>query len=118
MKSTFIIVVFMISLPACSNKNAHGEFYVKNRICDKLWQEMYVVVQGNTFGTATYSDYLTDSINFRVYIGECDEYSSYSYDCSGDSIIVEKFKHVENRKQLVKTWVLSLSNLREDHKFE
>ena len=117
-QSASIILGMMIVFLACNNSKQPRELFVKDKICDHLWREKYKMVQGSTFSTAQYSDYLTDSVNFRVYVGDHDEYSSFSYECSGDSIVVKKFKHLESqKKELARTSVLSLINLRKRHNF-
>ncbi len=51
-----------------------------------LFVEVYNV---NPFGVN--ADYLTDSINFRKYIGDWDEeHEEYLYNCKGDSIYIKK----------------------------
>lgn len=56
-------------------------------VCDgKLYVEIFRIVPigGDT-------DYLTDSANFRIYIGSCDpEQTTYTYNCEGDSVIIKE----------------------------
>src|ERR1700683_980176 len=54
-------------------------------ICDKLYVEVY-----NVNPAGVYSEYLTDSLSFRLYVGKIDfESERYLYHCSGDSIAIE-----------------------------
>jgi hypothetical protein len=57
------------------------------QVCDKrLFVEVF-----ETNPAGVYSDYLTDSVSFRKYIGDCDEeHDWYSYTCSRDSINILK----------------------------
>ena len=58
-----------------------------SKVCNKnLFVEVYTV---NPAGVN--ADYLTDSVNFRKYIGDWDdEHENYSYSCKGDSIYIMK----------------------------
>jgi hypothetical protein len=53
------------------------------------------VSSGGAWSAELYKDYLTDSTNFRLYIGEHNEDANFDYHCSGDSIIVRGFKWEE-----------------------
>lgn len=71
------------------------------------------------------AQYLTDSVNFRVYLGTYDDENGYIY-CKihGDNIYVEKREHGKGSspqwdtlKVVVRT-MYSLKELRKQHKFE
>jgi len=56
-----------------------------------LYAEGYLSFGMGAWGRDLYSVYLTDSSHFRVYIGDFDEENErFEYDCSGDSVYVEK----------------------------
>ena len=56
------------------------------KVCDNLYVEEFIV---NPAGVA--ADYLTDSTNFRLYVGNWDtDHENFSYACRGDSIVIEK----------------------------
>jgi hypothetical protein len=64
-----------------------------------------------------YTNYLTDSTNFRIYIGQFDpEQTAYFYACKGDSIIVEKYDKGRElgyaKQETLWTKVYSLEDLR------
>ena len=58
-----------------------------SKVCNaRLYVEVY---EANSWGLD--ADYLTDSINFKKYIGDWDEeHETYRYHCAGDSIYVMK----------------------------
>jgi hypothetical protein len=56
-----------------------------------LYAEGYLSFGMGAWGRDLYSVYLTDSSHFRVYIGDFDEENErFEYDCSADSVHVEK----------------------------
>jgi glycine/serine hydroxymethyltransferase len=78
----FTLILIGFSFIGCVKK------YKRNaKVCDgKLFVEIFNV---NPAGVD--SHYLTDSLNFRVYIGKFDnEHENFHYFCRGDSIIIEK----------------------------
>ena len=77
----FIVILCTLFL-GCEKKYKYTA-----KVCDKkLFVEVYEV---NPFGVD--ADYLTDSVNFRKYIGNSDaEHEDYSYTCSGDSVHILK----------------------------
>ncbi len=79
---TVCALLLCIALTNCTKK-----YKFTAKVCDKnLFVEVFNV---NTFGVD--ADYLTDSVNFRKYIGDFDyEHENYSYACKGDSIFIIK----------------------------
>lgn len=73
---------------------------------------------GGAWSAEKYDDYLTDSTDFRLYIGSHDEYGSYEYDCVGDTIIIRKYSHSEEGRKLTDTKNFSLSALKQEHEFK
>ena len=71
------------------------------QICNcSLYIESYTVfAEGGAVGGVMRSDYLTDSINFRRYIGTFDEaHEKYFYVCKGDSVYAQKTVFEEDAK--------------------
>ena len=117
MKVSFLIGLMALTallFVACEKK-----YTLTGKIChDSLYVEVFQV---NPFGE--YSEYLTDSTNFRVFIGIFDpENNGYTYSCNGDSIIV--WKHTLGYKssdQITKTLskdVYSIRELRKQHSID
>ena len=93
-------------------------------ICEK---NLYV----EDYGTPTGIDasYLTDSINFRIFIGQYDQnYNFFDYSCKGDSIIVETWDIEQDMShpldasksssKLVERKSYSLSQLKREKKYD
>ncbi len=56
-----------------------------------------MIFSWGAYSADIYSDYLTDSINFRIYVGKHDQDINYFYHCSNDSIsIIKLFKNSHN----------------------
>lgn len=81
----------MCLLFSCKNKNDKGDYKRTVPICNNLYIEVYRTFSSGAFGSDLVDDYLTDSTNFRLRIGNYDEYyGSYYYHCHIDSITIEK----------------------------
>ncbi len=104
----------------CSTKKSKKKFFGSNIVCNNLIREKYVVGSWGALSAETYSDYLTDSINFRVYIGTHDEDENFEYDCSNDSIYVIRLsiKGIEKAKVIDTSKIYSLSELKRERIFE
>lgn len=80
-----IIVILCFSFISCYKK-----YILTRNICaNSLYAEFY---ETNPAGVD--ACYITDSINFRYFIGSFDpELANYRFKCFGDSIWVEKLQH-------------------------
>lgn len=86
------------------------------KICgNKLFVESF---ETNPMGIE--ADYLTDSVNFRMYVGKIDaEHEDYVYICNQDSLIIYKYgmKQMDTGRRILETRVFSISKLKSDKKF-
>lgn len=66
------------------------------------------------------SDYITDSLNFRMYVGKFDsDHEVFNYRCMGDSIVIRKFAQLDmSGMKVIKTEIFSLNDLKAAKKFE
>jgi hypothetical protein len=89
----FIVIFFSFFLIGCYKKYS--------RTIAGCNKNLFVEVYKNNAIDVAY-DYLTDSSNFRMYVGKFDyEHGYYRYNCQGDSLeISETFegKVINNRK--------------------
>lgn len=87
------------------------------RVCnDKLYVEVFNI---NPAGVDC--DYLTDSTNFRLYVGRWDnEHENFTYSCSGDTIVIEKIGivNVEGKFQILDKKIYNLQSLKKGKIFE
>ena len=83
---TKIVLVSLASILISSCFRTH-KYELTWKVCDSnLFVEVYEV---NSFGLK--AQYLTDSLNFKKYIGDWDdEHEHYSYTCIGDSVYIMK----------------------------
>ena len=90
-KFGFIIIVALIFISSCGSDKKHKYAFTTDICGGNLYVETFTVFGQGAFGADLYEDYLTDSSNFRIYIGEVDSGAeSYNYQCSNDSIIINK----------------------------
>src|ERR1035437_2926858 len=90
-KYYYIFIVFFFFL-CCNNKYQRGDYKRTVRVCNDMFIETYRTFGGGAWGSDLVDDYFTDSINFRVRIGNTDEYyGGFYYHCNNDSMIIEEF---------------------------
>ena len=87
------------------------------KVCDgKFYVEVYNI---NLAGVD--ADYLTDTLNFRLYVGKWDnEHENFTYSCTNDSILIEKIGIVDStgKFQVLEKRVYSLKELKKNKVFE
>ncbi|OQP38771.1 hypothetical protein A4H97_18815 [Niastella yeongjuensis] len=117
---TAVIILFgVILIISCIDKKSKKELFVKRSVCNNIWREKYLVSSGGAHSAELYSDYITDSVNFRVYIGSHDEYGGFDYNCNGDSLFVRKvMNNDDGSASIIDSSIFRLSVLRKEHKFE
>jgi hypothetical protein len=116
-KSVFVLNFFLLIFifQSCMNDRNKKRFKWTDVICNQLYVESYVIISKGTEGAERLSQYLTDSVNFRIHIGNIVQGRDYnSYECSGDSIIIRRkiYGEVENSK------IYSIKSLKSERKFE
>ena len=121
MKNNLTYLTLLILLLNCCSYKSKIRLELSVEVCNKLYVEAFNVFGSGAFGGDLISDYLTDSTNFRIYIGTFDNADfGYAYKCKGDSIIVKKINLVTNdsNKKIIETRVFSLSKLKKEKIFE
>jgi hypothetical protein len=89
-----------------------------------LYAEYYNVYDQGAWGTGLSSEYLTDSLNFRKYLGVYDDEDEHiSISCKGDSIIITKtglkFISIQwSKPMILERKVYSLRELKGNHDFD
>jgi len=82
-KFSTLVIMMLFSLFFTSCKKYESTI----AICDK---KLFVEIYKNKFIDVAY-DYLTDSSNFRIYIGKFDyEHGYYRYNCQNDSVEISE----------------------------
>jgi hypothetical protein len=120
MKKYFEKLLLITMLFSCNSKSKHTYKYTFKRE-ENLYIEVY---KAGLIGNLT-SQYLTDSLNFRLYLGTFDDEAASIYcKIDGDNIHVEQR---EPRKGASPQWDTlkvffknnySLRKLKEEHKFD
>jgi hypothetical protein len=114
-RNPLIVLIISVVFVSCYNS------YIGTRsICENtLFVEFYKI---NPSGNATC--YLTDSLNFKISLGKFDpDAGNYKFECKGDSLYVQKFKHrnqfmLDTVNIVTSKTALSLSLLKHDHTFK
>ncbi len=118
-RAVVVLAIFTVIFVFACRGGDEKTLFIKDSICNNLIREKFRIFSGGAYSAELYSDYITDSINFRKYVGEHDESSSLAYQCEGDSIVVLKFRHDEKgNKKLINREVYSMSELKRNRKFE
>ena len=129
LKIILLCIGICLLISNCDYDTRSKKYFVHSTpICnDSFYVERFnVFSSGGAYGGTISSNYLTDSLNFRIFIGtfdEDDEKFMYSY--HGDSIIIEKWNferlslyNASFSKKLVSRKAYSLSQLKQSKKFE
>lgn len=79
------------------------------KVCDgKLYVERFNV---NPAGVD--ADYLTDSLSFRIYVGNWDnEHENFTYGCNADSVFIEKIDASEVKFRVLEKRAYSIQDLK------
>lgn len=108
MKSIFIEKIYYIGIiflfPGCIEK-----YKRTTKVCNNiLSMEVYNV---NPAGVD--AAYLTDSVNFRIYLGKFDnEHENFNCYCEGDTVFVRKLSYADTSAQVVSKIIYSLGDLK------
>jgi len=101
---SFLPIVGMVFFTNCSSR------YMNTiKVCDR---NLYVENYSNWSDKATC--YLTDSLNFRVYVGRFDAALDYcSYKCENDSVFIYRKKRSKgsDSSEIKETWRLCLTDI-------
>lgn len=105
---------------SCVNKKSKKDYRSTTKVCNNLYVETFSVFGNGALGGDLLSEYLTDSINFRIYIGAFDDYSeNYSYTLDNGLVIVEKINRDDkNNIKILRKDTLNLVKLKKRRVFE
>jgi|SRR5437762_6171281 len=120
-KNNGYFLLFLFLLCSCKSNRSKGKYASTVQICNQnLYIETYTIFGSGAYGGDRVSDYLTDSLNFKMYVGTYDNADEgFSYVCKGDSVKIYKVKGIrENRNKIVRTLTYSLSDLKKKKIFE
>lgn len=93
------------------------------QLTSKQGKNLYVEVYRSGYDNCITSEYLTDSTNFRIYLGAYTEDEQLITKYNGDNIIVEKLTNTSsipewNQPKVTERKTYSLTGLKKQHVFE
>jgi hypothetical protein len=99
--------------------NHHSKEYPlgSHKLINNLFRETYQTSSGGVFASDTYSDYLTDSISFRKYVGYQHDDEQIRFSMLDDNLILV-YKIEIHTKDTLEMDVYSISQLKKEGKFE
>ena len=105
--------LLLFLLTSCRNDKSKKEFKFAVKVCYSVYVETYNIYGSGAYGGDIHSNYITDSVDFRMFVGTYDNYSGgYAYSCNGDSIIVEKkSKDDKGITKIIEKRILNLTTL-------
>lgn len=100
-----ILTVTIISsfFQACTNGKSREDYKRTHKVCDFLYTETFSTFSQGAFGGDRNAKWLTDSTNFRIFIGEFDEVNGrIVVECKNDTVLVTQFPDDLNVNQHLK----------------
>jgi uncharacterized protein YozE (UPF0346 family) len=90
-----VSIIFVFVIFGCHSDRSKNKHTSTVKVCDnRIFIEEFEIFNSGAFGGDRVSQYLTDSANFRMYVGTFDNaHEFYSYKCNGDSIVIYKGEH-------------------------
>ena len=83
-----ILIIYILIISGCWDERNKTNYVETWPICNNtLYVETYLVY-GGAFAQNVYSNYLTDSTNFRIYVGFHDDSKHFIYKCINDTVYV------------------------------
>lgn len=116
----FLLFYFTAFAMCCRGDRSKAKHDRTTVLCNKsLFVETYKIFESGAYGGDKVSDYLTDSANFRIYIGTFDNADGgYSFECKEDSVYVYLIDQRPTLNKILNTRVYSITNLKKQRKFE
>ncbi len=118
------ILIIVISPPIYRNKNypvrtVEIPGYRTNKSSQHLYLESYCVHGSGALGGDLYSSYLTDSINFRKYVGTYDDGEEMiTAKCLGDNVVVMKTTQTGFYSKKTSSQTFNLKQLTDQYAFD
>jgi hypothetical protein len=116
---TASIIVFYFLVQSCDSKYSKKNHLNTLQVDNHLFYEIYKITSGGALASDTYSYYLTDSVNFRKYVGTI-YYDDEHLNCKSidsNRILVYRAKR-NNEHDTLEKKIYILSDLKKEGKFE
>jgi|GEM_PF-2087777 len=121
MISKICILISLFFFLSCNNyENNREDFKFSYNVCENYFIEVFRAEGFGVFGGELDSHFITDSINFRKYLGVADEYGSTDIYCNNDTIFIKiytgKKDYLKYDKIFLKKELVGLNNYKLDNK--
>lgn len=121
-KCKYISILIIVLLMGCKSDRSKSHPDGTQPLCNgKLFYESYIIVGGGAWGGDRVSAYITDSVNFRKYLGTYDNANAaISVVCKGDSVFAYNRKRddLSNKLKIVSITGYDLERLKSDKQFD
>jgi hypothetical protein len=117
----FLILVLLFNfLQGCTADRSKRHYKTTYKNGDHLFVEVFTIFGSGAFGGDRLSEYLTDSISFRKYVGTFDDNAeAISYKMVIDSIYIEKYSLPGRNTNLVsEKQTYNINSLKKENRFE
>lgn len=114
------IIAFEFSCISEDSKYSKNHYISTAKITTGLYKEVFEINFGGLMTNGSYSYYLTDSSNFRKYIGSTydDNERIHCGMLDSDRLVVFRFFYIGERSDIVNRTIYFLSSLKKEGKFE
>jgi hypothetical protein len=110
----FILLAWLFSI----DEDDKTHFVTTFHLGDSLYADKFKLYTTFSYTpSGEYSEYLTDSVSFRKYVGLYNDYSFFKYEKKGDSLIITTVDR-EDTLQVYGSRVYKLSVLKKHNIFE
>lgn len=106
MKATYFYIAIALIFASCSNKYSKSEHIATIQIDSNLYNEVYKVYSGCVFASDSYSNFITDSVNFRKYVGTryYDDEEIFCNLVDSNTVLVVKLSKVRTKDTIEKEY--------------
>ena len=118
----YILSIFFCFLISCNNDRSKSGYHEITPVCGgRLSVETYIITGGGALGGDRVSEYLTDRVNFRKYLGTfINSEGGIGAVCKGDSVYIytNKDTGISHKPIIIDTKVYRLEDLINGKKFD
>lgn len=117
--SVFTFIVLSFFELSCSSKYSKKNHVGTIKIGEHLYNEVFQVYAGGALANDSYSDYLTDSVNFRKYVGTIhyDDEKNYCKKIDSNRVLVYRL-NIRNKSDTLEQKVYIISDLIKEGSFD
>ncbi len=112
------LVILLLASGCLNEKHFKGTYNIYN--CNGLYSNVYRVIWGGVYEEHNArAIYITDSLNFRIYLGIYGEDDSFGCKINGDTLYIEKkSRGYSSTPIIIERRNYSLIKLKTEHRFD